>query len=216
LLILTKNVNGETMADEDLGNVLDDNFEAHKRTVAIEVLGERTHLTMALIAKLLDHPKHGAVIQQITLQELLDVKMAEAGGSEEAEEAEEEAPAIAAKPAAKKKAKPAAKKKAAKAKAKPAAKKKTTKKKAKKAAKGKGGKKQKADAGKKKPRLNRDLGYAEIKKALKAAKEPVGNGHLCNVTGFEPVQVRTFLKELAKKGVVKVQGKGKATKYSLK
>ena len=198
------------MANEDLGNVLDDSFEAQKRAVAIGVLGERTHLTMGLIAKLLEHPKHGDVIKEITLQELLDA----AHGEEEAEEAEESAEeeeAAAPAPAKGKAKKKAAKKKSAKKKS---AKKKTTKKKTTK--KKGGGKGKKADSGKKKPRLDRDIGYAEIKKALKAAKEPVGMGHLVDVTGFPPVQTRTFLKELEKKGEVKRHGKGKATKYDLK
>lgn len=221
------------MSDENLSDVLDDkaDYLAYKKQKTIEKLGERTHLTLGKIAKLVGHEEHGAIVGDITLQDLIDVQLEkqleeavaaklEEVGSEVAVEDEEEAPRpVAKKKATKKKvakkkvAKKAAKKKATKA---PAAKKKSVKKRSV-AASASGGKR-KADYGKTKPRLKRDQGYKEILAALKAAGEPCGRGDLEEATGYTGVQVRTFCKELAAMSPPKVQilGKGgRSTKYAL-
>lgn len=186
------------MSEENLGDVLSDNYKQHQKDVAIKTLGGRTHLTIAKISKLLEHPEHGATIGSITLDDLLAVS-----------DGASVAPAPAPAPKTTKK---AAKSKAApKGKATKKAAKKTTKKTAKKAAaapkaKGKGGKK---------PRLNRDIAHKEIKAALKAQKAPCSNGDLVKATKYTPVQVRTFLNELITEGAVTYEGKGRGTKYSL-
>jgi len=207
------------MSDENLSDVLDDkaDYLAYKKKKTIEKLSERTHLTMAKIAKLVAHEEHGSIVGDITLQELIDAALPGAV-AEALEEQGDDAPAPAAPPVARPAPKPAAKKKAAAAKKtapakkKPAAKKKAAAKKpSAKAATGK-----KADYGKKKPRLQREQGYKEIQAALKAAGEPCGRGDLEEATGYTGVQVRTFCKELVVLGKVKILGKGgRSTKYEL-
>jgi hypothetical protein len=208
------------MSDENLSDVLDDkaDYLAYKKKKTIEKLGERTHLTMAKIAKLVAHEEHGSIVGDITLQELIDAALpgAVAAALEEmgADAPAPPAAAPASRPAAKKAAKKKASKKATAAKKKPAAKKKAAAKKpSAKAATGK-----KADYGKKKPRLKREQGYKEILAALKAAGEPCGRGDLEEATGYTGVQVRTFCKELAAMTPpkVKILGKGgRSTKYEL-
>ena len=56
---------------EDLGSVLDDSYKTHQKDIAIKTLGGRTHLSIAKIAKLLEHKEHGATIGAITLDELI-------------------------------------------------------------------------------------------------------------------------------------------------
>lgn len=196
------------MSDENLSEVLDDQADllAYKKQKTIEKLGERAHLTLSQVAKLVAHDDHGTVVGDITLQELINVQLKKAVAAKMAELSaqgrhpwelglEEEASETAARPA---KAKKAAKK--------------TAKKVAKKAPKSADGKK--ADFGKKKPRLNRDQGYKEIIAALKAAGTPCGRKELEEATGFTGVQVRTFCTELAKMGKVNILGKGgRSTKY---
>lgn len=191
------------MSDENLSEVLDDQADllAFKKKKTIEKLGERPHLTLSQMAKLVAHDKHGDVVGDITLQELINVqlKKAVAAKMEElgaqgttVEEVSEAAPATAKK---KKTAKKAAKKAPKKAKS----------------ADGK-----KADFGKKKPRLDRDQGYKEILQALKAAAAPCGRKELETATGYTGVQVRTFCTELATKGKVNILGKGgRSTKYEI-
>jgi hypothetical protein len=206
------------MSDENLSDVLDDkaDYLAYKKKKTIEKLGERTHLTMTQIAKLVAHEEHGSIVGDITLQELIDVALPAAVAAA-LEDMGEDAPAPSdpvPRPAAKKSA--AAKKKATKKPA--AAKKKATKKKAaaKKKPSAKSATGKKADYGKKKPRLQREQGYKEIKAALKAAGEPTGRKPLEEATGYTGVQVRTFCKELAAKGEIKILGKGgRSTKYAL-
>jgi len=210
------------MSDEALSDVLDDkaDYLAYKKTKTIEKLGERTHLTMAKIAKLVAHEEHGSIVGDITLQELIDVALPAAVAAALEEMGEDAPTPPAAAPAAGKK--KVAKKAAAPAAKKPAAAKKATKKVAKKPAAAKkasakaSGKK--ADYGKKKPRLQRDQGYKEILAALKAAGGPCGRGDLEEATGYTGVQVRTFCKELAAMTPPKVTvlGKGgRSTKYEL-
>jgi outer membrane biosynthesis protein TonB len=221
------------MSDENLADVLDDkaDYLAYKKKRMIEKLSERTHLTFEKITKLVGHPEHGAVVAEITLDDLIDAivdqrvqerleELGDAAPESDDEEEDQPAPAPKAtkKPAAKKKVaakkKPVAKKKATKkpaAKKKPVAKKKTVKKAPAKKEDGR-----KADFGKKKPRLNREQGYKEIIAALKAAEEPQGRSDLEEATGFSGVQVRTFCKELAANGKVKILGSGgRSTKYAL-
>lgn len=205
------------MSDENLSDVLDDkaDYLAYKKKKTIEKLSERTHLTMAKIAKLVAHEEHGSIVGDITLQELIDAALPGAVAEALEEQGDDPTPADppsrpAAKPAKKKTA--AAKKPAAAAKKKPAAKKKAAAKKP--SAKSATGKK--ADYGKKKPRLQREQGYKEILAALKAAGEPCGRGDLEEATGYTGVQVRTFCKELAVLNKVKILGKGgRSTKYEL-
>ena len=66
-------------SNEDLGNVLSDNYVSHQREIAIKTLGSRTHLTISKIAQLLEHKEHGATIGAITLDELLSVRGASNG-----------------------------------------------------------------------------------------------------------------------------------------
>jgi len=206
------------MSDETLSDVLDDkaDYLAYKKKKTVEKLGERTHLTMAKIAKLVAHEEHGSIVSDITLQELIDVALpaAVAAALEElGEDAPEPPEAPASRPATKKK----ASKKAAVAK-KPAAKKAAKKKAAAKKPSAKSATGKKADYGKKKPRLQREQGYKEILAALKAAGEPCGRGDLEEATGYTGVQVRTFCKELAGLTPPKVTilGKGgRSTKYEL-
>lgn len=196
------------MSDENLTDVLDDkaDYLAYKKTKTIEKLGERTHLTMAQIAKLVSHPEHGDVVSSITLGEVLEVAFKNHAPEPETVEVPV--------PAAKKATKRSAAKKASRASTggrKKAAKKSTTKKAPAKKASGR-----KADFGKKKPRLDRDQGYREIKAALKAAQGPCGRSDLEEATGYSAVQVRTFCKELASKGEVNILGKGgRSTQYEL-
>lgn len=58
---------------EDLGETLNDEIKQHQREIAIKTLGDRTHLSIAKIAKLLEHPEHGPTIGSITLADLLAV-----------------------------------------------------------------------------------------------------------------------------------------------
>lgn len=205
------------MSDENLDDVLEDkaDYLAYKRQKTIEKLGERTHLTMEKIAKLVAHEDHGSIVGSITLQELIEVALPEAvktaieerGDAEDTEEAsaEEDPVVIVMKPAKKKTGKkaPLAKKSAKK-----------TPKKIPVVAKSANGKK--ADFGKKKPRLQRDQGYKEIMAALKAAGTPCGRGDLEEATGYTGVQVRTFCKELTDQGKLQILGKGgRSTKYAL-
>jgi hypothetical protein len=192
------------MSDEQLTDVLDDkaDYLAYKKAKTIEKLGERTHLTMAQIAKLVSHPEHGDVVSTITLGEVLEVAFKDlASDEEDTEEDTEEAPVpTAVKRSTAKKASRASsgRKKAA----------------AKKVAKKASGRK--SDFGKKKPRLDRDQGYREIKAALKAAQGPCGRSDLEEATGYSAVQVRTFCKELASKGEINILGKGgRSTQYEL-
>jgi Tfp pilus assembly protein FimV len=203
LAISNQPITGEhrQMSEENLGDVLSDNYKQHQRDVAIKTLGGRTHLTIAKISKLLEHPEHGATIGSITLDDLLAVN----DGAVVAD-APAPAPKTRAKKAAKSKAAPkgkTAKKAAKKAAAAPKAKEKAA---AAPKAKEKGGKK---------PRLNRDIAHKEIKAALKAQKAPCSNGDLVKATKYTPVQVRTFLNELITEGTVTYEGKGRGTKYSL-
>jgi len=203
----------ENMQDENLGESLTESYRTHKRTVAVRNLGERTHLTLEQIAKLVSHAEHGDIVKDITLQELLDVTAAPEPDEEPEEEEEEEEEEETAAPSSKrrgskkkaKKAKKAAKKKAKKA-AKKAAKKTTSR--------GSGGRK--ADYGKKKPRLDYDQGCKEILAALKAHGEPAARGELEDATGYSGVQVRTFCKRLAENGKIQILGKGgRSTRYGL-
>jgi len=194
------------MSDEQLTDVLDDkaDYLAYKKAKTIEKLGERTHLTMAQIAKLVSHPEHGDVVSSITLGEVLEVAFkAHAPTEEEGEDAEEAHAPTAKSSAAKKTSRVSnGRKKAAK---------KSTKKTPTKKASGR-----KSDFGKKKPRLDRDQGYREIKAALKAAQGPCGRSDLEEATGYSAVQVRTFCKELASKGEINILGKGgRSTQYEL-
>jgi hypothetical protein len=183
--------------EENLSEVLTDSYQQHQKEVAIQTLGERTHLTIALIAKLLEHPEHGATIGSITLDDLLSVsqktKTEEGGGS----------PEITPEP----------KKAAKKASAEKPAKKTPTKKSTKKAAAEDTEDEETSRGGRQ--RLDRKQGYEEIKAALKAHGEPASNGDLAKATGFTPVQVRTFLNELVESGKVSYEGKGRGTKYFL-
>jgi hypothetical protein len=197
------------MSEDNLGAALDNEYANHQKDIAVKTLGSRTHLTIAKIAKLLEHKEHGSTIGSITLDELLVVA---AGGAVVA------APASAAKaPAAK--AKPAkAAKKQAKAKtngaAKPAKAAKAAKP-AKKQAKAKTNGAAKAAGKGSKPRLVRDVAYKEVKAALKSLKGDCSNGDLVKATDYTAVQIRTFLNELIEKGDVTFAGKGRGTKYSL-
>lgn len=201
------------MSQDNLGAALDTEYANHQKDIAIKTLGSRTHLTIAKIAKLLEHKEHGSTIGSITLDELLAIA---AGGAVVA------APTPAAKaPAAKAKAKakPKAAKKQAKAKTNGAAKPKAAKaaKPAKKQAvkaKTNGAAAPKAGKGSK-PRLVRDVAYKEVKAALKSLKGECSNGDLVKATDYTAVQIRTFLNELIEKGEVQFAGKGRGTKYSL-
>lgn len=200
------------MSDENLDGVLSDSYLDHQRKAAIKNLGERTHLTLEQISKLVAHPKHGEIVKTITLDDLLAVTAPKVVVEEDDEE---ETTTVAARPARKK----ASKKKTTTKRA-AASKKKTTKKKVakkktttKKASSGDG---RKADFGKKKPRLDYEQGMKEILAALKAAKEPCGRADLEKATGYPGVQVRTFCKKLAAEGKIKILGKGgRSTRYSL-
>lgn len=201
--------------DENLDEALNKNWLAEQRAVAIRTLGSRAHLTIGRIAQLLDNETHGEMIKSIALQELLDEATANVAAEPAAAAAAATAPATAPRKTAPRK---TAKKKAAK---KASAKKAPRKKKAKKTAKKKAKRKasasgKKADYGKKKPRLNYDVGCKECLAALRAIKAPASNGQVCATTNYSSVQVRAFLKRLVKDKKIKVQGKGKATKYSLK
>lgn len=199
------------MSDENLGESLTESYRAHKRTVAVRNLGERTHLTLEKLAKLVSHEEHGDIVKDITLQELIDVSAPKVAVEEE--EDDERAPA----PKAKKKAakKTTAPKKAAKKQTKPAAKK-TAKKAAKKPAAKKNADGRKADFGKKKPRLDYATGMKEVYAALKAHGEPAGRSDIEEATGYSGVQVRTFCKKLVEDGKIKILGKGgRSTRYAL-
>jgi len=203
------------MSDDNLGDSLSESYRTHKRTVAVKNLGERTHLTLEKLAKLVNHAEHGDIVKDITLQELIDVSALK-GSAEPEEEEEEEAPAAAPKgkppKAAKKTAKKTAKKAAA---AKPAAKPKAAKK-AKKPKAEKNADGRKADFGKKKPRLDYAQGQKEVLAALKAHGEPAGRSDIEEATGYSGVQVRTFCKKLAEDGKVQILGKGgRSTRYAL-
>jgi cobalamin biosynthesis Mg chelatase CobN len=213
------------MSEENLNDVLDDkaDYLAYKRKMTIEKLGQRTHLKLSQIAVLCGHEEHGKIVGDITLQELLDVKLAEAAPSSDVEEEDdvEEEP-VKAKPKRKVTKRPAAAKKttakkkvAKKATKKPAAKKKAAKKKvAKKAAQPANGRK--ADFGKKKPRLDYKQGMKEVLGAIKAAGGPCGRSDIEEVTSYTGVQVRTFAKKLAAEGKIKILGKGgRSTKYAI-
>lgn len=216
---------------ENLNEMLDDNadYMAYKKAKTIEKLQDRTHLTLEQLSKLASHPEHGAIIGTITLDELIQSKIStalrEAGVGNDAtdEDDEEVTPTTKAKATAtKKKAAKATTKATTKVAAKkvtktPAVKKPAVKKAAvampKKAASADG---RKADFGKKKPRLDREQGFKEILAALKAAGGPAGRGDIESATGYTGVQVRTFCKELADQGKVKVLGNGgRSTKYAL-
>ena len=200
------------MSDESLEQVLDDAYRVRYREVAIQNLGERTHLTIEKLAKLVAHKDHGPTIKDITLQDLLDVTLKN-GKSAAAPAVPAPVVAAAAAPAAPVAAKTTKKvtKKAAKK-----ATKKVTKKAAKKAAKKTTKKGPKADKGKPKPRLDYEVGKREVLAAIKAARGPVGRGDIETATGFTGVQVRTFAKALKVDGKVKVLGEGgRSTKYDV-
>ena len=212
------------MSEENLGAALDTEYATHQKDIAIKTLGSRTHLSIAKIAKLLEHKEHGATIGSITLDELLVVA---AGATTDAPVATTDAP-VATKPAKAAKAPKAAKatKPAKEAKATKPAKEAKAAKPAKeaKAAKTNGAAKPAKAAkapktasakGGKKPRLVRDVAYKEVKAALKAHKGAASNGDLVNATDYTAVQVRTFLNELIEKGEVTYEGKGRGTKYDL-
>jgi len=184
------------MTDENLGDVLDESYRAHQRTVAIKNLSERTHLTLGQIAKLTSNPTHGEIVATITLEELLESR-------EPAVSADDPDPPVARKASAKKAAPKAASKPAAK---KGATKKKAAKKTAKKVSTSSKG--SKADKGKPKPRLDYEKGMKEVLSALKAAKEPVGRTAIEKATGYTGVQVRAFCKKLKAAGKVNVLGEG--------
>ena len=197
------------MTDENLGDVLDESYRAHQRTVAIKNLGERTHLTLGQIAKLVDNPKHGEIVATITLEELLEGR-SPAFAAADADADDDDPPTPAAKTNTKRAAapKPAAKKTAKK---KAAKKKSVSKNKATKTASKRGAK---ADKGKPKPRLDYEKGMKEVLAALKAAKEPVGRSAIEKATGFTGVQVRAFCKKLKAAGKVNVLGEGgRSTMY---
>jgi len=195
------------MSDESLEQVLDDAYRARYREVAIRNLGQRTHLTIEKLAKLVSHKDHGPTVKDITLQELLDVTLKN-GKSTAAPAAPAPAPVAATPAVAAKTTKKAAKKTTKKAA------KKTTKKAAKKTTKKAAKKGPKADKGKPKPRLNYDVGKREVLAAIKAARGPVGRGDIEAATGYTGVQVRTFAKALKEEGKVKVLGEGgRSTKY---
>jgi len=205
------------MSEENLGAALDTEYATHQKDIAIKTLGSRTHLSIAKIAKLLEHKEHGATIGSITLDELLVVA---AGATTDAPVATK--PAKAAKaPKAAKATKPAKEAKATKpakeAKAaKPAKEAKAAKTNgAAKPAKAAKAPKTASAKGGKKPRLVRDVAYKEVKAALKAHKGAASNGDLVNATDYTAVQVRTFLNELIEKGEVTYEGKGRGTKYDL-
>lgn len=201
------------MSDENLGEVLDEGYRAHKRQVAIKNLGERTHLTLEKIAKLVAHKDHGETVKDITLQELIDVqKGAKPAARAVPSSSKKTAKKVTKRPAAK----PAAKKATAKKATKKASKKPAAKKTAKKAAPKTAKKGPKADKGKPKPRLDYETGMREVLAAVKAAGEPVGRGDIESATGFSGVQVRTFAKKLASAGKIQILGKGgRSTRYAL-
>ena len=194
------------MSEENLGDALNTEYATHQKDIAIKTLGSRTHLSIAKIAKLLEHKEHGATIGSITLDELLVAAGASTGAP-----APKAAKAAAAPKAAKAPKAPKAAK-AAKTNGAP---------KAKKAVKAKSNGSPKAGngspkAGKgSKPRLVRDVAYKEVKAALKANKGDCSNGDLVKATDYTAVQIRTFLNEMIETGDVKYTGKGRGTKYSL-
>jgi hypothetical protein len=199
------------MSEENLGDALNTEYATHQKDIAIKTLGSRTHLSIAKIAKLLEHKEHGATIGSITLDELLVAAGASTG-----------APAPKAAKAAKTNGAPKAPKaaKAAKAaktngapKAAKAAKTNGAPK-AQKAVKAKSNGSPKA-AKAAKPRLVRDVAYKEVKAAIKANKGDCSNGDLVKATDYTAVQIRTFLNEMIETGDVKYTGKGRGTKYSL-
>jgi len=197
------------MSEENLGDALNTEYATHQKDIAIKTLGSRTHLSIAKIAKLLEHKEHGATIGSITLDELLVAAGASTGAP--APKAAKAAKAAAAPKAAKAPKAPKAAK-AAKTNGAP---------KAKKAVKAKSNGSPKAGngspkAGKgSKPRLVRDVAYKEVKAALKANKGDCSNGDLVKATDYTAVQIRTFLNEMIETGDVKYTGKGRGTKYSL-
>jgi hypothetical protein len=197
------------MSDENLDGVLNDSYLDHQRKAAIKNLGERTHLTLEQISKLVSHPKHGEIVKSITLDDLLAVTTPKVVVDDEENE---ETTTVTARPARKttsKKKTPTKRAASSKKTTKKASKKKTTKK-----ASSAGSRK--ADFGKKKPRLDYEQGMKEILAALKAAKEPCGRADLEKATGYPGVQVRTFCKKLAADGKIKILGKGgRSTRYSL-
>jgi hypothetical protein len=198
------------MSDENLGEVLDESYRKHKREVALRNLGERTHLTLEKLAKLVGHKEHGETVKDITLQELIDVQIA--GGkprsaSKPSGGGKKTAAKKTAKTSSKSGKKPAAKKTAKKATKKPAAKK-TAKKATKKGPK--------ADKGRPKPRLDYETGKREVLAAVKAAGSPVGRSDIEKATGYTGVQVRTFAKELAKNNKISILGSGgRSTRYAM-
>lgn len=72
----------------------------------------------------------------------------------------------------------------------------------------------KADFGKKKPRLQREVGYKVILDTLKAAGSPCSRSEIETATKYTGVQVRTFCTELADQGKITIHGTGgRSTKY---
>ena len=197
------------MPDENLDAELNENWREHKRGLILENLGERLHLTLEQVAKLVSHPDHGEAVKDITLQEV--VNEATKGTKNKKKKSKR----TRGKPEKKPEKKPA--KKTTKKAAKKAAKKTTPKGSKKKVAAAKkvaGKKGPKADKGRPKPRLDYETGCREVLGALKAAGGPVGRHPLEVATGYTGVQVRTFCKRLANEGKARILGPGgRATQY---
>lgn len=189
----TTTTNTSTGTPETLSNELKENYKAKMRPVAIDTLADKPELTMKQLAQLLEHKEHGPVIATITLNDLVEARVARMDRSAlndllsvEAEDADEEAPK---RPAVRKVGKKVAKK--------------TSKKVAKKVTQ-KGGR----------AKLDRENGYPAILKAIKK-NEQAAISVLVDETGISTNHVRTMLRELIEEGKINQVGGGRGTQYEM-
>lgn len=169
--------------NEDLANA----YKATMKPVAIETLSGKPEITMAQLARLLEHDEYGTVIATITLQDLVTAAIAKNSDALESL-LTEDPPAgtkkVVAPPS--RTTKPTKKKSA----------KKTTKKTSKRGS------------------LDRDAGYPAITKAVKKAG-PCAISDVVSETGISENHVRTMLKELMEQEQIVATGSGRGRKYEV-
>lgn len=66
-----------------------------------------------------------------------------------------------------------------------------------------------------KGRIDRTVGYKEIKAALQSKSVPMAISEVVSLTGYEEAHARTLLKELCEAGEIQPIGAGRGRKYSM-
>jgi hypothetical protein len=176
---------------ENLNESITASYRQHQRDIAIKALANRPNLTMAQISKLLEHKEHGPIIATLQLEDLFQYWLAQRSPKEESKAPVVTAPAIVV---------PAPPVEVVATTTTPVVEAIPTEVKT-------------TEGGKN--RIDRTVGYKEIKAALQSKSVPMAISEVVSLTGYEEAHARTLLKELCEAGEIQPIGAGRGRKYAM-